>query len=69
MKKLLLGAEGWEEVSPMVRAVERAATVTLGLCIYVACGLDENGEVYSSIQRYLVKEDQWDLVTYSPLPR
>ncbi|CAB1314046.1 unnamed protein product [Coregonus sp. 'balchen'] len=69
VEKLLLGAQGWEEVSPMVRAVDRAATVTLGGCIYVACGLDENGEVYSGIQRYLVKEDQWDVVTYSPLPR
>ncbi|KAL1023074.1 hypothetical protein UPYG_G00036120 [Umbra pygmaea] len=69
VEKLLLGEEGWEEVRPLVRAVERAAVATLGGCIYVACGLDENGEVYSGIQRYLVKEDQWDVVTYSPLPR
>ncbi|XP_019904458.2 kelch-like protein 23 isoform X2 [Esox lucius] len=69
VEKLLLGERGWEEVSPMVRSVERAAAATLGLCIYVACGLDENGEVYSGIQRYRVKEDQWDVVTYSPLPR
>ncbi|XP_039984713.1 kelch-like protein 23 isoform X2 [Xiphias gladius] len=70
VERLVLGSvEGWEEVSPMVRAVERAATVALGLCIYVACGLDENGEVYNGIQRYMVKEDQWDVVSYSPFPR
>ncbi|XP_074491388.1 kelch-like protein 24 [Sebastes fasciatus] len=69
VEKLVLGSEGWEEVSPMVRAVERAATASLGSCIYVACGLDENGEVYGGIQRYMVKEDQWDVVSYSPFPR
>lgn len=70
VERLVLGSEeGWEEVSPMIRAVERAATATLGPCIYVACGLDENGEVYSGIQRYVVKEDQWDVVSYSPFPR
>ncbi|XP_024281097.1 kelch-like protein 23 [Oncorhynchus tshawytscha] len=69
VEKLPLGAQVWEDVSPMVRAVDRAATVARDLCIYVACGLDENGEVYSGIQRYLVKDDQWDVVTYSPLPR
>ncbi|KAM3619872.1 uncharacterized protein V6R79_014962 [Siganus canaliculatus] len=70
VERLVLGSEaGWEGVSPMVRAVERAATTTLGLCIYIACGLDENGEVYSGIQRYKVKEDQWDVVSFSPFPR
>ncbi|XP_058493435.1 kelch-like protein 23 [Solea solea] len=70
VERLVLGSEdGWEVVSPMVRAVERAATAALGLCIYVACGLDENGEVYSGIQRYVVKEDQWDVVSCSPFPR
>ncbi|XP_076009628.1 kelch-like protein 23 [Genypterus blacodes] len=70
VERLVLGSEeGWEEVSPMIRAVERAATATLGPCIYVACGLDENGDVYSGIQRYVVKEDQWDVVSYSPFPR
>ncbi|XP_056133935.1 kelch-like protein 23 [Lampris incognitus] len=70
VEKLVLGSEeGWEEISPMVRAVERAAVASLGSCIYVACGLDENGDVYSGIQRYLVKEDQWDVVSYSPFPR
>ncbi|XP_068563220.1 kelch-like protein 23 [Cebidichthys violaceus] len=70
VERLMLGSdEGWEEVSPMVRAVERAATAALGSCIYVACGLDENGEVYGGIQRYMVKNDQWDVVSYSPFPR
>ncbi|XP_071782107.2 kelch-like protein 23 [Centroberyx gerrardi] len=70
VERLVLGSEeGWEGVSPMVRAVERAATATLGSCVYVACGLDENGEAYSGIQRYLVEEDQWDVVSYSPFPR
>ncbi|KAM9831419.1 LOW QUALITY PROTEIN: kelch-like protein 23 [Neosynchiropus ocellatus] len=70
VERLALGSgEGWVEVSPMVRAVERAATATLGSCIYVACGLDENGEVYSGIQRFVAKDNQWDVVSYSPLPR
>ncbi|KAM6938586.1 kelch-like protein 23 [Lycodopsis pacificus] len=70
VERLVLGSEeGWEEVSPMVRAVERAATAALGSCIYVACGLDENGEVYGGIQRYMVQNDQWDVVSCSPFPR
>ncbi|XP_070817791.1 kelch-like protein 23 [Chaetodon trifascialis] len=70
VERLVLGSEeGWEVVSPMVRAVERAATAALGSCIYVACGLDENGEAYGGIQRYMVTEDQWDVVSYSPFPR
>ncbi|XP_017576235.1 kelch-like protein 24 [Pygocentrus nattereri] len=69
VEKLMLGADDWESVSPMVRAVERAAVVTMGSYIYVACGLDENGEVYSGIQRYKAEVDQWDVVTYSPFPR
>ncbi|KAM9848903.1 kelch-like protein 23 [Aulostomus maculatus] len=70
VERLILGSEeGWEGVSPLIRAVERAATAALGSCIYVACGLDENGDVYSGIQRYVVKEDQWDVVSYSPFPR
>ncbi|XP_061594298.1 kelch-like protein 23 [Cololabis saira] len=70
VEKLVLGSEdGWEGVSPMVRAVERAAVTAMGLCIYVACGLDENGEVYAGIQRYMVMSDQWDVVSYSPFPR
>ncbi|CAM4661828.1 hypothetical protein PO909_027712 [Leuciscus waleckii] len=69
VERLVLGAEEWDAVSPMVRAVERAATVSLGTCIYVACGLDENGEVYSGIQRYRPEVDQWDVVSYSPFPR
>ncbi|KAF7655364.1 hypothetical protein LDENG_00057280 [Lucifuga dentata] len=70
VERLILGSEeGWKSVSPMIRAVERAAAATLGSCIYVACGLDENGEAYGGIQRYVVKEDQWDVVSYSPFPR
>ncbi|XP_072516990.1 kelch-like protein 23 [Salminus brasiliensis] len=63
------GADGWDSVSPMVRAVERAAVVAMRSRIYVACGLDENGEVYSGIQRYNPEVDQWDVVSYSPYPR
>lgn len=70
VERLVLGSEeGWDEVSPMVRSVERAAAAALGSCIYVACGLDENGEVYGGVQRYTVKNDQWDVVSYSPFPR
>ncbi|XP_014899280.1 kelch-like protein 23 [Poecilia latipinna] len=70
VERLVLGSEeGWQGVNPMVRAVERAATAALGMCIYVACGLDENGDVYAGIQRYVVKEDQWDVVSNSPFPR
>ncbi|XP_027015521.1 kelch-like protein 24 [Tachysurus fulvidraco] len=69
VEKLVLGADCWHSVSPMIRAVERAAAVTMGSFIYVACGLDENGEVYSGIQRYTTEVDQWDVVSYSPFPR
>ncbi|XP_032428877.1 kelch-like protein 23 [Xiphophorus hellerii] len=70
VERLVLGSEeGWQGVNPMVRAVERAATAALGMCIYVACGLDENGDVYAGIQRYEAKEDQWDVVSNSPFPR
>lgn len=70
VERLVLGSEeGWAGVSPMVRAVERAACAALGMCIYVACGLDENGDVYSGVQRYAVQSDQWDVISYSPFPR
>uniref|UniRef100_A0A671YVL4 BTB domain-containing protein n=1 Tax=Sparus aurata TaxID=8175 RepID=A0A671YVL4_SPAAU len=70
VERLVLGSEeGWEEVSSMDTAVERAATAALGSNIYVACGLDENGEAYGGIQRYMTKEDQWDVISYSPFPR
>uniref|UniRef100_UPI0037E9C714 kelch-like protein 23 n=1 Tax=Semicossyphus pulcher TaxID=241346 RepID=UPI0037E9C714 len=69
VERLVLGSEEWEGVSPLVRAVERAAIAILGSCIYVACGLDENGEAYGGIQRYVAKEDRWDVVSYSPFPR
>ncbi|KAG8003697.1 Kelch-like protein 23 [Nibea albiflora] len=70
VERLVLGSEeGWEGVSPMIRAVERAATAALGSCFYVACGLDENGEAYGGIQKYTTMKDQWDVVSYSPFPR
>lgn len=70
VERLVPGSdEGWEGVSPMVRAVERAAAAALGGCVYVACGLDENGEAFSGIQRYEAARDQWDVVSTSPFPR
>lgn len=69
VERLVLGADGWDSVSPMIQAVERAAVVTMGSRIYMACGLDENGDVYSGIQRYKIEVDQWDVVSYSPFPR
>uniref|UniRef100_A0AAV2KUA8 BACK domain-containing protein n=1 Tax=Knipowitschia caucasica TaxID=637954 RepID=A0AAV2KUA8_KNICA len=69
VERLDLGSGGWVSVSPMIRAVERAAAAALGSNIYVACGLDENGEAYGGVQRYVVEHDQWDVVSYSPYPR
>lgn len=69
VERLVLGADYWDSVSPMIQAVERAAAVVMGSCIYVACGLDENGEVYNGIQRYKTEVAQWDVVSYSPFPR
>uniref|UniRef100_A0A3B3ZT14 BTB domain-containing protein n=1 Tax=Periophthalmus magnuspinnatus TaxID=409849 RepID=A0A3B3ZT14_9GOBI len=68
VERLILGSEGWVSVSPMIRAVERAAAAVLGSNLYVACGLDENGEAYGGVQRYGVEQDQWDVVSYSPYP-
>ncbi|KAJ0065040.1 hypothetical protein NL108_005650 [Boleophthalmus pectinirostris] len=69
VERLVLGSEGWMSVSPMIRAVERAAAAALGSNLYVACGLDENGEAYGGVQRYGVEQNQWDVVSYSPYPR
>ncbi|XP_062306861.1 kelch-like protein 24 [Osmerus eperlanus] len=69
VERLVLGAEAWEGRSPMVRAVERAGCAALCGCVYVACGLDENGEAYSGVQRYRPAEDQWDVLSYCPFPR
>ncbi|KAK7889493.1 hypothetical protein WMY93_025053 [Mugilogobius chulae] len=69
VERLILGSEDWVSVSPMIRAVERAAAAALGSSLYVACGLDENGEAYGGVQRYLIEQDQWDVVSYSPFPR
>ncbi|XP_056894117.1 kelch-like protein 23 isoform X2 [Takifugu flavidus] len=70
VERLVMGSdEEWTGVSPMVRAVERAAAATLGACVYVACGLDENGEAFGGIQRYEATQDHWDVVSISPFPR
>lgn len=70
VERLVVGSdEQWTGVSPMVRAVERAAAATLGACVYVACGLDENGEAFGGIQRYEATQDRWDVVSISPFPR
>ncbi|XP_049583536.1 kelch-like protein 23 [Syngnathus scovelli] len=70
VERLILESdEAWESVSHMDRAVERAAVATLGQCIYVACGLDENGEAFGGIQRYDTRKNHWDVVSYSPFPR
>ncbi|XP_057698129.1 kelch-like protein 23 [Corythoichthys intestinalis] len=70
VERLVLGSDGgWESVGSMSRAVERAAVAALGQCIYVACGLDENGEAFGGIQRYDTKKNHWDVVSYSPFPR
>ncbi|KAK6467407.1 kelch-like protein 5 [Huso huso] len=69
VERLGAGAERWRSASPLIRAVERAAVASLGFKIYVACGLDENGDVYSGIQRFDVELDQWDVISYSPFPR
>nr|XP_057930186.1 kelch-like protein 23 [Doryrhamphus excisus] len=70
VERLRPGSEGgWETVSPMIRAVERAAVASLGSCIYVACGLDENGEAFGGIQKYDTNQDHWAVVSYSPFPR
>ncbi|XP_072294670.1 kelch-like protein 23 [Eucyclogobius newberryi] len=69
VERLVLGSEGWVSVSPLIRPVERAAAAALGSNLYVVCGLDENGEAYGGVQRYVVEHDQWDVVSYSPHPR
>ncbi|XP_053558995.1 kelch-like protein 23 [Bombina bombina] len=59
----------WESMSPLMRPVERAAATSLGTYIYVICGRDENGDVYSGIQRLNTEANDWDIVSYSPMPR
>ncbi|XP_060702576.1 kelch-like protein 23 [Hemiscyllium ocellatum] len=69
VERLPLMATEWEKTAPMMRSVERAAVVSAGTYIYVLCGLDENGDVYSGVQRLNVDSDVWDMISFSPLPR
>ncbi|XP_075467770.1 kelch-like protein 23 [Ascaphus truei] len=59
----------WESRSPLVRPVERAAAASMGTKLYVVCGRDENGDVYSGVQRLNTETDQWDVISYSPMAR
>ncbi|KAM4810091.1 kelch-like protein 23 [Rhinophrynus dorsalis] len=59
----------WESRSPLVRPVERAAAASKGNNLYVICGRDENGDVYSGVQRLNTETDQWDVISHSPMPR
>uniref|UniRef100_A0A803JUG0 U6 snRNA-associated Sm-like protein LSm7 n=2 Tax=Xenopus tropicalis TaxID=8364 RepID=A0A803JUG0_XENTR len=59
----------WESRSPLLRPVERAAAASSGTEIYVICGRDENGDVYSGVQRLNTETNEWDVISYSPLPR
>ncbi|XP_078054598.1 kelch-like protein 23 [Mustelus asterias] len=69
VERLPLMATEWENMQPMVEPVERAAVVSVGTNIYVLCGLNENGGVYSGVQRLDVNSDVWDVISFSPLPR
>ncbi|XP_048351938.1 kelch-like protein 21 [Sphaerodactylus townsendi] len=59
----------WESMSQLIYPVERAGAVSMGTHIYVICGLDENGDVCSAVQRLDVETDIWDVISFSPLPR
>uniref|UniRef100_UPI00398E5EF1 kelch-like protein 23 n=1 Tax=Pristiophorus japonicus TaxID=55135 RepID=UPI00398E5EF1 len=69
VERLPLTNKEWEGMQPMVQPVERAAVVSIGAKIYVLCGLDENGDVYSGVQRLDVDSDVWDVISFSPVPR
>ncbi|XP_067824287.1 kelch-like protein 23 [Heptranchias perlo] len=69
VERLPLTDMEWEGMQPMVQPVERAAVVSVGAKIYVLCGLDENSDVYSGVQRLDVDSDVWDVISFSPLPR
>ncbi|XP_029466656.1 kelch-like protein 23 [Rhinatrema bivittatum] len=69
VERLALADSCWESTSPMVQAVERAAASSLGSKLYVVCGRDENGDVYSGVQRLDMETDIWDVISFSPLPR
>ncbi|XP_063309400.1 kelch-like protein 23 [Pelobates fuscus] len=59
----------WESRSPLIRPVERAAATSAGSNLYVLCGRDENGDVYSGVQRLNTETDEWVVISYSPMPR
>ncbi|OCT97400.1 kelch-like protein 23 [Xenopus laevis] len=59
----------WESRHPLLRPVERAAASSSGTKVYVICGRDENGDVYSGIQQLNTETNEWDVISYSPLPR
>ncbi|XP_075706127.1 kelch-like protein 23 [Rhinoderma darwinii] len=69
VERLDLIEMAWESRSPLIRPVERAAAVSIDYKLYVICGRDENGDVYSGIQRMNTETDVWDVITYSPMPR
>ncbi|XP_067872545.1 kelch-like protein 23 [Heterodontus francisci] len=64
----LMGTE-WQDMQPMLQPVERAAVVSVGTNIYVLCGLDAKGDVYSGVQRLDVDSGVWDVISFSPMPR
>ncbi|XP_068127261.1 kelch-like protein 23 [Hyperolius riggenbachi] len=59
----------WESQSPLIRPVERAAAATMDTKLYVVCGRDENGDVYSGVQSLDTETGEWSVITYSPMPR
>ncbi|XP_075060732.1 kelch-like protein 23 [Mixophyes fleayi] len=69
VESLDLAEMTWESRSPLIRPVERAAAASVDTKLYVICGRDENGEVYSGVQRLNTETDVWDVITYSPMPR
>ncbi|KAM4049539.1 kelch-like protein 23 [Anomaloglossus baeobatrachus] len=69
VERLDLAEMTWESQNPLIRPVERAAAVSIDCKLYVICGRDENGDVYSGIQRLNTETDVWDVITYSPMPR
>ncbi|XP_077188469.1 kelch-like protein 23 [Paroedura picta] len=69
VERLAPSDSSWESMSQLVRPVERAGAVSVGTRIYVICGLDENGDVCSAVQRLDVETDVWEVISFSPLPR
>ncbi|XP_063776143.1 kelch-like protein 23 [Pseudophryne corroboree] len=69
VEMLDLAEMAWESRNPLIRPTERAAAASADTKLYVICGRDENGEVYSGVQRLNTETDVWDVITYSPMPR